>query len=289
MENSSSTENTLHIADVYKGYSGKTILRDIDLRIARGEFVSVVGPSGCGKSTLLRLILGQELPDAGQITLNGQHIGKPDSRRGVVYQRYSLFPHKTVLENVCLGPRYLGLKDNENPSKSEIKDTAMHYLSRVRLADSADKFPHELSGGMQQRAAIAQTLITHPQILLMDEPFGALDPDTREELQLFLLELWEELSLTVLFVTHSLEEACYVGTRLVALSQYYNSGDDTNGHGATVVEDHSLPKVAQSSEIKQSKTFQELIASVRSRAFNPDILQHINQFNLKHPDSYKTV
>lgn len=284
------TSNThmLRIEDVHKGYGGKTILRNIDLAIRKGEFCSVVGPSGCGKSTLLRLILGQELPDKGQLYLDGSPLGLPDSRRGVVYQRYSLFPNLTVLENVMLGPRYLGIGGVRKLSSAYIEEQAMYYLKRVRLDRSAKKYPHELSGGMQQRAAIAQTLIVHPYILLMDEPFGALDPDTREELQIFLLELWEELNLTVLFVTHSLEEACYVGTRLLALSQYYDSGDKDNLHGATVVEDHMLPKVAQSTEIKRDPAFQQLMANVRASAFDPDQLQRMTEFNLKHPDSFRT-
>jgi NitT/TauT family transport system ATP-binding protein len=281
-------KHILHLQDVYKGYDGKTILRDIDLAISEGEFCSVVGPSGCGKSTLLRLILGQELPELGYIHLQGKLIGTPDPRRGVVYQKYSLFPHMTVLQNVMLGPSYLGLSGNSKVSKKEIEDQAMYYLKRVRLEHAAHKYPHELSGGMQQRAAIAQTLIVHPKILLMDEPFGALDPDTREQLQVFLLELWESMGLTILFITHSLEEACFVGSRLLALSQYYVSGDDTTQHGATIVEDHPLMRVAHSTEIKQCPQFQELIASVKSRAFDPSLRQHINGFNLKHADSFRT-
>lgn len=280
-------KHILHLEDVYKGYDGKTILRNIDLAISEGEFCSVVGPSGCGKSTLLRLILGQELPDAGKIHLEGKPIGLPDPRRGVVYQRYSLFPNMTVLENVMLGPTYLGL-NHQKATQQEIRDKAAYYLERVRLEHSMHKYPHELSGGMQQRAAIAQTLIAHPKILLMDEPFGALDPDTREQLQVFLLELWESMKLTILFITHSLEEACFVGSRLLALSQYYDSGDDFAKHGATIVEDHPLQRVAHSTEIKQSNAFQELINSVKASAFDPDIKQFIDQFNLKHPDSFRT-
>ncbi|OES24177.1 ABC transporter ATP-binding protein [Alteromonas macleodii] len=282
------TEHLIRIEDVYKAYSGKTILRNIDLAIRAGEFCSVVGPSGCGKSTLLRLILGEEIPDEGRVLLNGQPVGLPDPRRGVVYQKYSLFPHMTVLENVMCGPSYLGLNGNTKASASSIKDEAMYYLERVRLDKAANKFPHELSGGMQQRAAIAQTLIVHPEVLLMDEPFGALDPDTREDLQLFLLELWEELSLTILFVTHSLEEAFYVGTRLLALSQYYDSGDEDHSHGATIVEDHALPTVAQPTNIKTNTRFQELIAGVRDRAFDPSVAQRTQAFNLTHKDSYRT-
>ncbi|WP_194435383.1 ABC transporter ATP-binding protein [Vibrio fluminensis] len=283
-----SSGHILHLEDVFKGYSGKTILRDIDLAISEGEFCSVVGPSGCGKSTLLRLILGQETPDSGAIYLEGKMIGTPDPRRGVVYQKYSLFPHLTVLENVMLGPSYLGLYGNKFASKNEIREKAMYYLERVRLTNAADKYPHELSGGMQQRAAIAQTLIVHPKVLLMDEPFGALDPDTREQLQVFLLELWESMNLTIMFITHSLEEACFVGSRLLALSQYYDSGETQFAHGATVVEDHALKRVAHSTEIKHSPEFQDLIHSVKASAFDPELNQQIAQFNLTHPDSFRT-
>ena len=281
-------KHILHLEDVYKGYAGKNVLKNIDLAISEGEFCSVVGPSGCGKSTLLRLILGQDLPDKGKVLLDGKAVGLPDKRRGVVYQKYSLFPNLTVLENVMLGPKYLGLPNNTSPSASEIREAAMYYLKRVRLENAAHKFPHELSGGMQQRAAIAQTLIVQPEILLMDEPFGALDPDTREELQVFLLELWEAMGLTVLFVTHSLEEACFVGSRLIALSQYYNSGVDFQSHGATIVEDHPLERVAHSTEIKHSAHFQALISDVRAKAFNPELNQFVKDFNLNHQDSFRT-
>jgi len=287
MEDDMTDNKLLKIQDVYKAYDGKTVLRNVDLSIREGEFCSVVGPSGCGKSTLLKMVLGQETPDSGSILLNNKPVGLPDPRRGVVYQKYSLYPHLTVLENVMMGPSYLGVK-GKKATKAQIKEEAMYYLERVRLSSSANKYPSQLSGGMQQRVAIAQTLIVHPEILLMDEPFGALDPDTREELQLFLLELWEEMKLTVLFITHSLEEACFVGTRLIALSQYYTSGDNTSLHGATIVEDHKLGAVATSTDVKHSSEFQELIRNVREKAFNPDLLQHMKEFNLKHPDSYRT-
>lgn len=287
-DNMDNNGHILRISDVHKIYDGKTILRNIDLAIREGEFCSVVGPSGCGKSTLLKLILGQEIPDSGTLLIDGKPVGLPDQRRGVVYQKYSLFQHLTVLDNIMIGPQYLGLSGNLNCTKQEIKERAMYFLKRVRLEHAANKYPHELSGGMLQRAAIAQTLIVAPRILLMDEPFGALDPDTREELQVFLLELWEELKLTVLFVTHSLEEAVFVGTRLIALSQYYNSGDNSQNHGATVVEDHPLPPIAQSTEIKHNSEFQSLISKVRHKAFDPDVVQHMKNFNLTHPDSFRT-
>lgn len=281
----------VHLEDVYKGYGDKIILKDIDLKISEGEFCAVVGPSGCGKSTLLRLILGQEMPDSGSVAIQGVPVTKPDPSRGVVYQKYSLFPHLTVLQNVMMGPSYLGISGNKKVSKAVLTEHAMYYLERVRLTHAAHQYPDQLSGGMQQRAAIAQTLIAQPKILLMDEPFGALDPDTREQLQVFLLELWESLKLTILFVTHSLEEACFVGTRLIALSQYYSEGNNlvSQHMGAKIVEDHLLNKNASSTDTKDRPEFIELINRVRSNAFDPKILQHINDFNLSHPDSFRTL
>lgn len=281
----------LHIEDVYKEYGTKRVLDNIDLKVRKGEFCTVVGPSGCGKSTLLRLILGQEIPTAGHISIDGNPVGLPDATRGIVYQKYTLFPHLTVLENVLLGRR---LKQWWNPfyRKQADVDEAMDYLTKVRLADAAAKFPHELSGGMQQRVAIAQALIMKPPILLMDEPFGALDPDTREDLQIYLLELWERENLTLFFVTHDMTEACFLGTRLLVLSQYYSDDRGNGDHvrrGGRIVADHPLPKVATSTEVINSLAFQQLIAQVKDEGFNPEVRQHVSSFNLKHPDSFQTL
>jgi NitT/TauT family transport system ATP-binding protein len=283
----------LHIEDVYKSYDGRMILDNIDLSVAEGELCTVVGPSGCGKSTLLRLVLGQEMPDRGRIEIDGQALQHPNKDRGIVYQKYSLFPNRTVLENVVIGKTFTeGSWWNPWHKNQEHIDEAMEYLSRVRLSDSAHKYPHELSGGMQQRAAIAQALIMKPPILLMDEPFGALDPDTREDLQIFLLELKESEKLTVFFVTHDLVEACFLGTRLLALSQYYTddrgSGEHVN-RGGRIVADYFLEPTSSSSEVKESRHFIELIHSIREEGFNPDVLQHVSEFNLKHANSYQTL
>ena len=217
-------------------------------------------------------------------------MGFPDSTRGIVFQRYSLFPHLTVLENVSLGANLaLGLIDRRR-RRREIRDEAMGYLERVRLGAHADKYPHELSGGMQQRVAIAQSLIKKPRVLLMDEPFGALDPDTREEMQVFLLELWDESRMTVFFVTHDLEEAVYLGTRIIVLSQYYTDDRGAAAHrGAKVVADYQLPRVAASTEVKQEAGFSELIEAIRREGFSPNYLQHVRDFNLQHPDSFRTL
>lgn len=278
--------NFLHIQDVYKSYGDNLVLDNIDLSVAAGELCTVAGPSGCGKSTLLRLILGQEQPDAGEVLIDGQPGGYPDIRRGVVYQKYSLFPHLTVLDNVLIG------RCADGHAKMALhKDRAIAYLERVKLGDSLHKYPHELSGGMQQRVAVIQTLFVEPKIVLMDEPFGALDPGTREDLQVFLLELWEELGMTVFFVTHDLEEALFLGTRLIVLSHYYSDERELGTRqGSRVVVDLDVKdeKKAYSTASKYSEQFQELLAGVRKEGFDPHHLQHVHEFNLTHAHSFST-
>jgi NitT/TauT family transport system ATP-binding protein len=283
----------LHLEDVYKSYGEKLVLDNIDLRVAQGELCTVVGPSGCGKSTLLRLLLGQDVADSGNILIDGKSISHPDPVRGIVYQKYSLLPHLTVFDNVMLGLRFESspwwLPWRDNPAHTAF---AMHLLEKLRLVEARNKYPHELSGGMQQRVAIAQALVKRPPILLMDEPFGALDPDTREQMQLYLMELHEELSLTIFFVTHDLEEACYIGTRLLMVSQYYS---DDRGHeegvkrGAKIVADHVLQRQALATTAKDTHLFREFIAELRQTGFNPTSRQHVKAFNLSHPNSFQTL
>jgi len=283
-------ENILHIEDLYKSYGTKVVLDDIDFSIARGEFCTVVGPSGCGKSTLLRLILGQEIPTSGTMNFMGEPIGFTDTRRGIVYQKYSLFAHLTVLENIMLGKK-LGLGLFKSKSKlKEIADEADEFLERTGLEGHGHKYPHELSGGMRQRVAIAQALIMRPQILLMDEPFGALDPGTRENMQLFILEIWEQSDMTIFFVTHDLEEAVFLGTRIIVLSQYYTDGrGKDDNRGARIVADHKLKDRAASTKYKETGDFGKLIAKIREDGFEAKYLQHATEFNLQHPDSFQTL
>jgi NitT/TauT family transport system ATP-binding protein len=273
----------LDITDLCKSYGSLTVLDNINLKVDAGTLCTVVGPSGCGKSTLLRHILGAERPDSGSILIDGKAAGNPDPRRGIVFQRYSLYPHMSVLKNVMFGPLMgVGLFDKE--SKEKIEAHAMEMLRRVRLTGHENKYPHELSGGMRQRVAIAQSMIMKPRILLMDEPFGALDPNTREDLQLYLLETWEETKTTVFFVTHDLEEAAFLGTRLLALSKFYSderSNDDLS-KGAKIVYDVELARKASSTEVKRDTEFRDLIAHVRERAFDPEIQQHVRNFDLTH-------
>jgi NitT/TauT family transport system ATP-binding protein len=287
------TTSKLHIEDVYKRYGQKLVLDNIDLSVASGELCTLVGPSGCGKSTLLRLVLGQEFPDQGKVMIDGNFASYPDPHRGIVYQKYSLYPHLTVHENVLLGLR---LKRQQwwLPWRfdQDAQDQSLAMLEELRLVDARNKYPHELSGGMQQRVAIAQALVTRPPILLMDEPFGALDPDTREQMQVYLMELHEQYKLTIFFVTHDLEEACFIGTRLLVLSQYYTDdrGDDPRvSRGAKIVSDYDLESHALPTSEKGSPVYREFVAHVRESGFNPVVRHHVNEFNLNHPHSFRTL
>ena len=277
--------------NVKKSYDGKRILQDIDLALAPGSFNSFVGPSGSGKSTMLRLILGQEFPDSGILEINQQPVSFPDASRGVVFQKYSLYPHRTVLGNITLGIE-LGMWLWQRIGKhAEIKERAYHFLEMVSLADHADLYPHQLSGGQCQRVAIAQALIMEPKIILMDEPFGALDPGTRESMQVCILKLWERLNkeriMTIVFVTHDLEEALYLGTRILVLSQYYE--DSLPGpRGSRIVYDRALPSQALSTKVKETAEFGKLLQEVRYSGFDPNNHQTVEHFNLSHPDSFTT-
>ncbi len=206
----------LEVDDVTLTYVSRdgpvTALERVKLAIEEGDFVCVVGPSGCGKTTLLRIIAGFIPPTEGGVRLDGFPIHGPDPQRGVVFQQPALFPWLTVQENVEFGPKMRRLPA---PRRGELAES---YLRMVRLWDFRGKPPYELSGGMQQRVAIARVLVNDPRILLMDEPFGALDALTREHLQEELLKIWKATGKTVFFITHSVEEACYLGTRVLVMS-----------------------------------------------------------------------
>jgi NitT/TauT family transport system ATP-binding protein len=286
------SDAALHIEDVYKSYGPKLVLENVDLTTRPGTFCSVVGPSGCGKSTLFRLVLGEEQPSRGLIYIEGEQVRGPGTDRGIVYQRYSLYPHLTVLDNVALGRNLRTPLVARWRDRARIRDEAMAFLERVRLAECAAKFPYELSGGMQQRVAIAQALIASPKLLMMDEPFGALDPETREAMQLFLLQLWEEHQMTIFFVTHDMEEAVYLGTRVLVLSQHYTDdrGDSPEvTRGSRFVADYELPSAVNSTKVKTSPEFLELTDEIRRVGFSPEKLRHVREFNLNHPDSFRTL
>jgi NitT/TauT family transport system ATP-binding protein len=286
----------LNCQSISHWFGSKKVLYDVNLRIERGQFVSLVGPSGCGKSTLLRAIVGTHLPRKGNILVHSKEPGSkpspvtgPGRDRGIVYQHYSLFPFLTALENVAIG---LKLDETNIPfrtfrwfawrrlRKQHLK-LAAEYLDRVKLGDAMHLYPHEMSGGMRQRVAIAQALVMKPEIILLDEPFGALDEATREELQRALLLLYAEnqtaLKLgeappfTLIIVTHELNEAIYVGDRLIGLSQYWDwEGENhTQPPGASIVYDVPSP-VFDPDAIRDFEIFEKQRDSVRNDVFNPN-------------------
>ena len=183
------------------GNASKEVLRDVSFAVNSGEFVALVGSSGSGKSTVMRLIAGLEQPSAGTISIDGRPVTAPGSDRGMVFQKYSLYPWLTAAQNVAFGMELQGR------SRPEIRERTAYFLEVVGLADAARRLPRELSGGMQQRIAIARALAAEPQVLLLDEPFGALDIQIRESMQEFLRDLWQRTGLTALLITHDLEEA----------------------------------------------------------------------------------
>lgn len=287
-------ENILLVKNVVKKYGNNVILDNINLKVDKGAFVTVVGPSGCGKSTLLRLILGQEVATSGEILIDNEKVGYADKNRGIVFQKYSLFPNLTVLDNVLLGKKLGSSKKDWKKNKEEIKKEAIQYLEKAKLGDALNKYPHELSGGMQQRVAVMQALIMKPKILLMDEPFGALDPGTREDIQLFLLEQQQKHKITIFFVTHDLEEAVFLGTRLLVISQYYSDERKLNfrddEHGAKIVADYHIRHIDDiklTKKEKETEEFSKLIEQIRSEGFLPSNCQDISSFNLNHHNSLK--
>ena len=201
-----------HVVKKFQTRKGEmTALNGVDLDIHENEFITVVGPSGCGKSTLLNIIGGLETPTDGQVLVDGKPVNGPSPERGIVFQQYALFPWLTVIKNVMFGLKLQG------KSNQEAEEIARKYLKMVDLEEFANHYPKELSGGMKQRVAIARAYATNPQVLLMDEPFGALDAQTRTQLQQELIETWEKERKTCFFITHDVEEAIILGQRCVIM------------------------------------------------------------------------
>lgn len=234
----------ISVKNVWQQYGDQVVLEGLNLSIAEGEFCTLVGASGCGKSTFLRLLLGQEVASKGTILLDGEPLAKePDSTRGVVFQRYSVFPHLSVLDNVALGlelPRSGLLGRLFGAAKRDAREQAAALLHKVGLDHALDKYPTQLSGGMQQRLAIAQALIMKPRVLLLDEPFGALDPGIRKDMHALLLELWRETKLTVFMVTHDLSEGFNLGTRLLVFDKVRIDPHAPGAYGARITYDIPL-------------------------------------------------
>jgi NitT/TauT family transport system ATP-binding protein len=236
-----------------------TAIRDVTFVVqdivGKGEFVCVLGPSGCGKSTILRLIAGlapQHPATAGEVLVFNQPVAGPGADRGMVFQDYTSFDHRTVLDNVAFGLECRGVPRRQR------YEQARYWIERVGLNVAKDqwKYPHELSGGMRQRVAIARTLILRPRIILMDEPFGALDPMTRMNMQDLLLALWREVEATVFFVTHSIEEAVFLADRIYILS---------NSPGTILKELKVEPSDRPSKEMQREPRFQETVYYIREQ------------------------
>jgi NitT/TauT family transport system ATP-binding protein len=230
--------------NLWKSYGEHVVLENLNLEIADHEFVTIVGASGCGKTTFLRMLLGIESPSRGQLLIDGEELRpEPNPDRGIVFQRYSLFPHLTVLENVLLGlelegSRVLGRLFGARRRRAIA--SANELLESLGLAASRDRYPAQLSGGMQQRLSIAQSVIRRPKILLLDEPFGALDPGITADLHKIILDLWAANRMTILMITHDIKESFQLGTRLLVFDKVRHDPQAPEAYGARVTYDLRL-------------------------------------------------
>jgi len=238
----------ISFSQVWKEYGDHVVLERLNLTVNAGEFCTLVGASGCGKTTFLRMLLGEEQPSRGHIRLEGCDLpDEPGPDRGVVFQRYSVFPHLTVLKNVMLG---LELRDARltghlfGAARRAAREQASEMLESVGLGQALEKYPAELSGGMQQRLALAQSLIMHPRILLLDEPFGALDPGIRADMHELVLRLWEQSGLTVFMITHDIKEGFHLGSRLLVFDKVRIDAQALHAYGATITYDLPLARTS---------------------------------------------
>jgi NitT/TauT family transport system ATP-binding protein len=247
----------ISVRNVWKEYGDQIVLERISLEIASGAFVAIVGPSGCGKSTLLRLVLGQERPTRGTILVDGKPLpGEPGPDRGIVFQRYSVFPHLTVLGNVLIAYEFAGAKFITRlmgRTRRAAIEQAHLLLKAVGLEPHAAKYPSALSGGMQQRLAIAQALARKPKVLLLDEPFGALDPGIRAHMHELVRPLWRAHGMTILMVTHDIREGFALGTRLIVLDRWREDPHAQERFGAVVTYDLDLTRNSAVPTLRFSK------------------------------------
>lgn len=264
----SSSTPILQINKLWKEYGDNVVLERLNLSVKAGEFVSIVGASGCGKTTFLNLMLGTEQPSRGEILLDGEPLNpEPGTERGIVFQKYSVFPHMTALENVMLGDELGGkgmitalLGRLIGQPKVAAKARATEILEKVGLGHAINKYPSELSGGMQQRLAIAQALIKKPRILMLDEPFGALDPGIRKDMHALIHELWQEQNLTVFMITHDLSEGFQLGSRLWVFDKTRHDTQAPERFGAQVTFDIPLQQ-----GLANEEQLAELLAQKRAK------------------------
>jgi NitT/TauT family transport system ATP-binding protein len=256
--------NDIKIKNLWKEYGDNIVLENINLDVKAGEFVTLVGASGCGKTTFLKMLLGTEQPTRGELLLNGKPIpSEPGADRGIVFQKYSVFSHLNVVENVMLGEEF-----KESPilgrcfgkKRQAIRERAVALLEKVGLGHALTKYPSELSGGMQQRLAIAQALIKQPQILLLDEPFGALDPGIRSDMHELILDIWRETNITIFMITHDLSEGFSLGTQLLVFDKQRHDPDQPNRYGASITYDIPVGRSRKRSisEIQEKLTTQQV-------------------------------
>jgi NitT/TauT family transport system ATP-binding protein len=242
--------SAIKVENVWKEIGDQIVLEDLSFEIASRAFVMLVGPSGCGKTTFLRMLLGETAPTRGRILLDDEPLAaEPDAQRGIVFQRYSVFPHLTALGNIMIGPELAAAPLTGKIFGARIKalrEEARALLAQVGLDHAEDKYPAEMSGGMQQRLALAQALMRRPKILLLDEPFGALDPGIRRDIQALMQKIWHESDLTVVMVTHDLAEAFRLGTRILAFERRRDRPEEKQRFGATIAKDIEIwpPRIA---------------------------------------------
>lgn len=250
----------LTVENVYKSYGDNLVLERLNKKVEQGEFISMVGASGCGKSTFLNMLLGKEAPSKGKVTLEGKPlIQEPDADRGIVFQKYSVFPHLTVLQNVMIADEFSQAKFlgwTFGKTKKDIEVKAMEFIEAVGLNAAIDKYPHELSGGMQQRLAIAQALMKSPKVLLLDEPFGALDPGIRADMHELIRDIWQKNNLTIFMVTHDIKEGFELGSRLWVFDKVRHDPQAPNAYGAQITFDLSLN--TESSKVTAKTTIENM-------------------------------
>ena len=231
----------LRARNLWKVYDDNVVLERVNVSVDHGEFITIVGASGCGKTTFLRMLLGTEQASRGELLLDGLPIPhEPGADRGIVFQKYSVFPHLTALQNLLLAAeltqsRVLGRLFGT--ARGLALDQAKAMLESVGLGQDGDKFPHQLSGGMQQRLAIAQALTKQPKILLLDEPFGALDPGIRADMHRLILDIWKKTGINIFMITHDLKEGFYLGTRLWVFDKIRHDPQAPQAYGATITYD----------------------------------------------------